>query len=68
LQTAVNTVFPVMPAFFGRPKSRNNETYRKWGIKKRSNEEMREDYLRRARELVVEGLGLKLPEVKLEAA
>ena len=67
LQAAVNTVFPVMPAFFGRPKSRNNETYRKWGIKKRSNEEMRDDYMGRAREASGK-LGLTLPAVAQEAA
>jgi ring-1,2-phenylacetyl-CoA epoxidase subunit PaaA len=67
LQAAVNTVFPVMPAFFGRPKSKNNEVYRKWGIKKRSNEEMRDDYLGRAREAAGK-LGLTLPAVAQEAA
>ena len=67
VQQAIDDYFPYLPAFFGRPGSRNNEIYRRWGIKLRSNEEMRDDYLRRARELV-EGLGLKLPEVKLEPA
>jgi ring-1,2-phenylacetyl-CoA epoxidase subunit PaaA len=67
LQDAVNTVFPVMPAFFGRAKSKNNEMFRKWGIKKRSNEEMRADYMERAREAAGK-LGLTLPEVTLEAA
>ena len=67
LQAAVNTVFPVMPAFFGRPKSRNNETYRKWGIKKRSNEKVRDDYMGRAREASGK-LGLTLPAVAQEAA
>jgi ring-1,2-phenylacetyl-CoA epoxidase subunit PaaA len=67
LQTAVNTVFPVMPAFFGRAKSRNNEIFRRWGIKKRSNEDMRADYMGRARDAAGK-LGLTLPEVALEAA
>ena len=35
--------------------------YRKWGIKKRTNEAMREDYVRRAREVVEGKLGLVLP-------
>src|SRR5499427_1934530 len=41
LQEAVNTVFPTMPNFFGGAKSRNNEIFRKWGIKLRTNEDMR---------------------------
>ena len=57
-----------MPAFFGRPGSRNNEIYRKWGIKMRTNEDMRDDYVNRARELIEGKFGLKLPNVELEAA
>ena len=68
VQEAVNKVFPLMPAFFGRPGSRNNEIYRKWGIKMRTNEDMRDDYLNRARELIEGKFGLKLPNVELEAA
>jgi ring-1,2-phenylacetyl-CoA epoxidase subunit PaaA len=67
LQKAVDTVFPVMPAFFGRPNSRNNEIFRKWKIKQRKNEEMREDYLGRAREAAGK-LGLALPAVAQAAA
>ena len=43
--------------------SKNNAIYRKWGIKKRTNEEMRADYIRRAKELVEGRFGLKLPAV-----
>lgn len=68
VQDAINRIFPFMPGFFGSPKSRNNEIFRKWGIKLRTNQEMRDDYLSRARDLVEGKLGLKLPEVKLEAA
>lgn len=60
VQDAIDRIFPSLPAFFGRPNSKNNEMFRKWGIKQRSNEEMRADYLRRSTTLVVE-LGLKLP-------
>lgn len=67
VQKAIDDYFPYLPAFFGRPGSKNNEMYRRWGVKLRTNEEMRDDYLRRARELV-EGLGLRLPEVRPEAA
>ncbi len=62
VQDAINRYFPMLPAFFGKPNSRNNEIYRKWGIKQRSNEDMLADYLRRAEELVT-GLGLTLPPV-----
>lgn len=67
LQAAVDKVFPVMPAFFGRAKSRNNEIFRKWRIKQRTNEDMRADYLARAREAAGK-LGLTLPDVAKEAA
>jgi ring-1,2-phenylacetyl-CoA epoxidase subunit PaaA len=62
LQAAINGVFPMMPAFFGRSGSRNNEIYRKWGLKLRTNEQMREDYISRARR-TVESLGLSAPEL-----
>lgn len=68
VQDAIDRIFPTMPKFFGRPKSKNNEIYRKWGIKKRRNEEMREDYIGRARGLVEGKLGLKLPEPEAIAA
>jgi ring-1,2-phenylacetyl-CoA epoxidase subunit PaaA len=62
VQDAIARVFPIMPAFFGRPNSKNNEMFRKWSIKQRSNEEMRADYLRRAQTLAVE-LDLALPPI-----
>jgi len=68
VQEAVDRIFPMLPAFFGRDKSKNNEIFRKWGIKERTNEEMRADYIRRARTLVEEKLGLKLPAVERAAA
>jgi ring-1,2-phenylacetyl-CoA epoxidase subunit PaaA len=68
VQAALDRIFPSMPAFFGRPRSKNNEVFRKWGIKMRSNEEMRDDYMRRARDVVEGKLRLKLPDVGLEAA
>jgi ring-1,2-phenylacetyl-CoA epoxidase subunit PaaA len=67
LQEAVNTVFPTMPNFFGGAKSRNNEIFRKWGIKLRTNEDMRADYMNRAREAAGK-VGLTLPEVAVAAA
>jgi ring-1,2-phenylacetyl-CoA epoxidase subunit PaaA len=68
VQDAINILFPGFPHFFGRAKSKNNEIYRKWGIKRRTNEEMREDYINRAHALVVDKLGLTLPEPEPMAA
>jgi len=67
VQAALDLVFPAMPAFFGRDKSKNNEIYRKWGLKKRTNEDMRADYIERARALVEGKLGLTLPAAKAAA-
>lgn len=62
VQDAIDRYFPVLPAFFGKPGSKNNAIYRKWGIKQRSNEDMLADYLTRAAAAVAE-LGLNLPPV-----
>jgi ring-1,2-phenylacetyl-CoA epoxidase subunit PaaA len=61
VQAAIDRIYPQLPAFFGADKSRNNAIFRKWGIKVRTNEAMREDYVSRAGALV-EKLGLKLPD------
>ncbi len=62
VQKAVNGFYPEAPKFFGASASKNNEIYRKYGLKLRSNEEMRADYIARAR-ATVEPLGISLPEV-----
>jgi ring-1,2-phenylacetyl-CoA epoxidase subunit PaaA len=67
VQDAIDRVFPHLPAFFGRPGSKNNALFRKWGIKLRTNEDMRADYIERAREIVETKLGLSLPKVDLAA-
>src|SRR6266852_2713410 len=63
VQDAINRYFPMLPAFFGQSGSQNNALYRKFGIKQRSNEEMRADYVTKARTLVEDHLKLKLPEI-----
>src|SRR5712671_6191630 len=63
VQDAINRYFPMLPAFFGQSGSQNNALYRKFGIKQRSNEEMRADYVTKARALVEDHLKLKLPEI-----
>ena len=59
----VQDAIPLLPAFFGASGSRNNATFRRLGIKQRRNEEMRADYLERARVLVEDELKLTLPEI-----
>lgn len=63
VQAAIDHYFPMMPAFFGKKDSANNALYRKYGIKQRTNEDMRADFLTRVRNLVEGHLKLTLPEV-----
>ena len=65
LQTAVDKIYPIIPSFFGRSKSKNSEMYRRWGIKLRSNEEMRADYIQRAAAACAP-LSLTLPALPAE--
>ena len=67
VQDAINRYYPILPKFFGRPQSKNNEIYRKWAIKQRTNEDMLADYVKRAQEVVAE-LGLTLPDISESAA
>ncbi|HEV2642469.1 MAG TPA: Phenylacetic acid catabolic protein [Candidatus Elarobacter sp.] len=60
VQAAIDALFPGMPAFFGASHSKNNAIFRKWGLKQRTNEAMRADYVERARGIVGK-LGLRLP-------
>ena len=62
IQITIDRVFPMMTPFFGAAGSRNNAMFRNWGIKLRTNEEMREDYIGRAKTLVENNLGLSLPD------
>ena len=59
-QRAIEDLFPLMLQFFGSSSSRNNAIFRKWGIKRRTNDEMRADYVERVGRLVAE-VGLRLP-------
>ena len=67
VQDAIDRYFPMMPPFFGRSDSANNALFRKWGIKQHTNDDMRADFIARARAVVEDHLHLKLPEVR-EAA
>ena len=68
VQDAIDRYFPLLPGFFGASGSKNNERYREFRLKQRTNDEMRADYLARARDLVENALGLKLPDVAAQAS
>ena len=63
VQDAIDRYYPFLPAFFGASGSKNNEAFRRLGIKQRTNEEMRADYVGRTRALVVDHLELRMPAV-----
>jgi ring-1,2-phenylacetyl-CoA epoxidase subunit PaaA len=60
VQAAIDVYVPLLPAFFGAPGSKNNELFRRCGLKLRTNEEMRADYLVRATR-ILDALGLRMP-------
>lgn len=63
VQDAITRYFPITPGFFGASKSKNNEIYLRWGLKSRTNDEMRADFLGRVTELVERDFGLSLPKI-----
>ena len=67
VQQAIDDYAPYLPQFFGAAGSKNNETYRKYALKERKNEEMREDFLTRAT-AIVESIGLRLPPIQAAPA
>jgi len=64
VQDAINRYFPITPGFFGASQSKNNEMFRRFGLKQRTNDEMRGDFLGRVTELVEKDFGLKLPKLQ----
>src|SRR5471030_927415 len=63
VQDAIDRYFPLLPPFFGASGSANNATFRRLGIKQRTNEAMRADFVERARALVEDELKLTLPKL-----
>jgi ring-1,2-phenylacetyl-CoA epoxidase subunit PaaA len=61
VQEALNKWYPRTMNIFGNPQSKKNELYRKLGLKKRSNEEVRQAF-KADIEKNLEGTGLTLPE------
>jgi ring-1,2-phenylacetyl-CoA epoxidase subunit PaaA len=67
VQAAIDAYAPYLPKFFGAAGSKNNETYRRFGLKERTNEQMLDDFLARAR-AVVEALGLRFPDLAMASS
>ncbi len=61
LQEGLKQWWPAVLDMFGKSDSRNSEVYVRWGIKARSNEELRQDYIRDTVP-ILESLGLDVPD------
>ena len=61
VQKAVDDLVAFTVPFFGRSVSANNEAFRRWGVKIRTNDETRAVWAGRCRSFV-EGLGLRFPD------
>jgi 1,2-phenylacetyl-CoA epoxidase catalytic subunit len=53
--------YPVALDMFGRSDSQRAPIYKKWGLKKLGNEELRQSYIKEVRPLL-QGLGLEVPD------
>jgi ring-1,2-phenylacetyl-CoA epoxidase subunit PaaA len=63
VQDAVDDLVRVTIPFFGRSVSANNDAFRRWGVKRRTNDEARADWAGRCRQFVEGDLGLRFPAV-----
>jgi ring-1,2-phenylacetyl-CoA epoxidase subunit PaaA len=63
MQQAVDDLVHFTLPFFGRSTSANNELFRRWGVKRFSNDESRAAFITRCREFVATDLHLELPDV-----
>ncbi len=63
VQEAVDQLVRFTLPFFGRSRSSNNDAFRRWGIKNRTNDEARAAFIDRTRDFVVNDLGLAYPDV-----
>ena len=66
VQEAVEQLVRFTLPFFGRSRSTNNEAFRRWGIKRRTNDEARADFIERSRTFVVDHAGLTYPDVSVD--
>ena len=65
LQEAFERWYPRTMNIFGRANSPKNKLYRKWGLKKRDNDEVRQAFAKDIQEKA-DAFGLKVPEWKPE--
>jgi ring-1,2-phenylacetyl-CoA epoxidase subunit PaaA len=63
VRAAAHRLITMTLPFFGRGDSPNNALFRKWGIKRLTNDECRAEFVRRTRVLLCDDLGLDYPEV-----
>ena len=63
VQRTVEDLVRFTVPFFGRSASANNEAFRLWGVKQRTNDEARAEWLARAAAFVEGDLGLRFPPV-----
>jgi ring-1,2-phenylacetyl-CoA epoxidase subunit PaaA len=64
IQGAVDTMVRLTLPFFGRSVSANNDLFRRWGVKRNTNDDSRASFILRSREFVAD-LGLDYPEVSV---
>jgi ring-1,2-phenylacetyl-CoA epoxidase subunit PaaA len=60
IQRVIETWYAKALDMFGRSNSRRSERYRHWGLKRRTNAQAREEYIREVNPLI-EGMGLRAP-------
>jgi ring-1,2-phenylacetyl-CoA epoxidase subunit PaaA len=65
IQQAVDDLVRFTLPFFGRSRSANNELFRRWGVKRTTNDQARAAFIERSRVFVVDDLGLRYPEVSV---
>ncbi|MDQ6725640.1 MAG: phenylacetate-CoA oxygenase subunit PaaI [Actinomycetota bacterium] len=65
VQQAVDDLVRFTVPFFGRSVSPNNESFRRWGVKRQTNDEARAEWAARCRRFVEGELGLAFPEVDI---
>ncbi|MGI9032735.1 MAG: Phenylacetic acid catabolic protein [Acidimicrobiales bacterium] len=63
LAQAVDDLVRFTLPFFGRSTSANNDLFRRWGVKRNTNDEARATFIVRSREFVVGDFGLDYPDV-----
>jgi ring-1,2-phenylacetyl-CoA epoxidase subunit PaaA len=61
IQRVIDAWYPKALDMFGRTASRRSERYRHWGLKRRTNAQAREEYIREVDPLI-EAMGLTVPD------